>query len=298
MAGVDLPRPGDPRAGRRRARPDRAAGPAQGRHPPDHAHHRGRRAWRATSSPCRTCSPSTSPPAATRRAGSSAACKPTGLRPKFTTHLADQGVELPIEAVRAGRAPADDAVVPAAGHRLLLGLGVVLCLTVPGAATATAATPAPGSLSDVEVSGRQLRAVLTAPTGGATSPSPPGRSSPRCRAAPCRWRSAPCSRRAARRLLVIDTERVDGRLAASRPPVRRRAPTCPRLRTTSGSGWSRSPTRPTSLVAADDAAGDRPRGARPPAGAGGDHPVRRDAARPPAAGPLGQPQHHPAQRRR
>ena len=43
-------------------------------------------------------------------------------------------------------------------HRLLLGLGVVLCLTVPGAATATAATPAPGSLSDVEVSGRQLRA--------------------------------------------------------------------------------------------------------------------------------------------
>ena len=50
-------------------------------------------------------------------------------------------------------------------HRLLLGLGVVLCLTVPGAATATAATPAPGSLSDVEVSGRQLRAVLTAPAG-------------------------------------------------------------------------------------------------------------------------------------
>jgi tight adherence protein B len=50
-------------------------------------------------------------------------------------------------------------------HRLLLGLGVVVCLTVPGAATATAATPAPGSLSDVEVSGRQLRAVLTAPAG-------------------------------------------------------------------------------------------------------------------------------------
>ena len=50
-------------------------------------------------------------------------------------------------------------------QRLLLGLGGVLCLTVPGAATATAAAAAPGSLSDVEVSGRQLRAVLTAPAG-------------------------------------------------------------------------------------------------------------------------------------
>ena len=30
--------------------------------------------------------------------------KPTGLRPKFTTHLADQGVELPIEAFALGGA--------------------------------------------------------------------------------------------------------------------------------------------------------------------------------------------------
>ena len=34
--------PGDPRAGRLRGRPDRAPDPLQGRHPPDHPHHRGR----------------------------------------------------------------------------------------------------------------------------------------------------------------------------------------------------------------------------------------------------------------
>jgi tight adherence protein B len=54
---------------------------------------------------------------------------------------------------------------PRRAHQLLLGLGVVLCLTVPAAATASAATPAPGSLSDVEVSGHQVRAVLTVPAG-------------------------------------------------------------------------------------------------------------------------------------
>ena len=61
-------------------------------------------------------------------------------------------------------APADDAVVPASGAPACPRSGRRPVPDGAGAATATAAT-APGSLSDVEVSGRQLRAVLTAPAG-------------------------------------------------------------------------------------------------------------------------------------
>ena len=42
MAGVDLPGPGDPRAGLQRDRPRRPAGPVEGRLPSHHAPHRGR----------------------------------------------------------------------------------------------------------------------------------------------------------------------------------------------------------------------------------------------------------------
>ena len=54
--------PGHPRAGRLGRRPDRAPGASQGRHPSHHARHRGRAAWRVTSSRCRTSSCSTTPP--------------------------------------------------------------------------------------------------------------------------------------------------------------------------------------------------------------------------------------------
>ena len=100
--------------------------------------------WRATSSPCRTSSPSTTPPAATRTAGSAVSSCSTGLRPKFTEDLADQGVELPSTLFALGSA-ADDAVVRCVGRtRLLPRSGRRAVPAVPGAATATAATPAPG----------------------------------------------------------------------------------------------------------------------------------------------------------
>jgi tight adherence protein B len=55
--------------------------------------------------------------------------------------------------------------VPRWARRLLLGLCVALGTGMSGAVVAGAAAPVPGSLSDVEVSGSHLRAVLTAPPG-------------------------------------------------------------------------------------------------------------------------------------
>ena len=68
MAGVRPAAARDPRAGVQRHRPDRPPGPLQGRHAPHHARVRGCRAWRATSSPSRTCSSSTTTWASTSTA--------------------------------------------------------------------------------------------------------------------------------------------------------------------------------------------------------------------------------------
>ena len=68
MAGVDLPVRAIREQVVQRHRPGRPAGPPQGRHPAHHPHHRGGRAWRATSSRCRTSSSSTTPRASTRTA--------------------------------------------------------------------------------------------------------------------------------------------------------------------------------------------------------------------------------------
>ena len=96
MAGIDLPVRAIREQVAARHRPHRAPDPAsRTARRRITAHHRGRRAWRATSSPCRTSSSSTTRPASTSTAGTSAACVPPDCGPKFTTHLANQGVELP-----------------------------------------------------------------------------------------------------------------------------------------------------------------------------------------------------------
>ena len=95
-------RPRHPRAGRRRRRPDRPAGPPQGRHRAASSPSPRSSAWRATSSPCRTCSPSTSRPAATRRAASSAACVPPACGRSSRRTWPTRGWSLPLAAFSLG----------------------------------------------------------------------------------------------------------------------------------------------------------------------------------------------------
>ena len=90
MAGMDLPIRAIREQVASRGRPDRAPGAPQGRHPPHHPRHRGRAAWRATSSRCRTSSCSTTPPASTPRGAPSARLKATGLRPEVPREDAAQ----------------------------------------------------------------------------------------------------------------------------------------------------------------------------------------------------------------
>ncbi|MEJ7696577.1 MAG: ATPase, T2SS/T4P/T4SS family [Candidatus Limnocylindrales bacterium] len=81
MAGVDLPAAGHPRADRLCRRPDRPAEPAQGRHPQASSTSPRSRAWRATSSSCRTSSSSSRPGVIEGKI--QGRLKPTGIRPKF-----------------------------------------------------------------------------------------------------------------------------------------------------------------------------------------------------------------------
>ena len=77
--------------------------PAQGRHPPHHPRHRGRAAWRATSSPCRTSSSSTTRPGFDENGKTLGRLSATGLRPKFLEKLAARQRARRPDAVRDGR---------------------------------------------------------------------------------------------------------------------------------------------------------------------------------------------------
>ena len=83
-----------PRADRLGRRPDRAPGAHARRHAQDHRTSPRSRAWKATSSCCRTCSSSSRP--ASSRARSRAACKPTGVRPQASAEKFEvMGIHLP-----------------------------------------------------------------------------------------------------------------------------------------------------------------------------------------------------------
>ena len=86
-----------PRADGLGDRPDRAPGPAEGRHPADHPHHRGRSAWRATSSRCRTCSLFDFHAGVDERGRYRGATRHWPAAPRSWTRLADRGIPVPPE---------------------------------------------------------------------------------------------------------------------------------------------------------------------------------------------------------
>ena len=92
MAGMDLPVRGDPRADRLRHRPDRAPDPVQGRLAAHHPRSPRWSAWRVTSSPCRTCSPSTTPSASTPTAAPSVSSSPAACDRSSSRSCIENGV--------------------------------------------------------------------------------------------------------------------------------------------------------------------------------------------------------------
>ena len=85
--------PGHPRADRLGGRPHRPAVPPQGRDPQDRRTSPRSRAWKATSSSCRTCSSSSRP--AIVEGKIQGRLKPTGIRPKFVEKFEVMGIHLP-----------------------------------------------------------------------------------------------------------------------------------------------------------------------------------------------------------
>ena len=90
---------GHPRADRQRRAHHRAADALLRRHAEDLLHHRGRPAWRSTSSPCRTSS-ITSRKASRTTARSAAASWPRGFVPKFYDDLQRSGIPVNMSIFR------------------------------------------------------------------------------------------------------------------------------------------------------------------------------------------------------
>ena len=111
---------------------------------------------------------------------------------------------------------------PRWARRLLLGLCVALATGTSGAVMAGAAAPVPGSLSDVEVAGSHLRAVLTAPAGRGDVTIAPASVTATLHGRPVPVVVTPVQHEDRSALVVIDTSGSMGRqgIAAARQAAR------------------------------------------------------------------------------
>ena len=292
-------RPRHPRPGRRRDRPDRPAGPPQGRHPAGHRDHRGRRHGGRRHHPAGPVhlrlrgGPRRRRPLP-RRASSPPACARSS-RSTWPTRASS----CPPSSSLSGSADDASSAAPGALGRCSVWRRSSCARRCPALSPATAATPAPGSLSDIaDVRGAAPhRADRAAPTRRRRHRPRVGRRSRWAASPPCHGRP-----RAAQQPRGHARDRHQRRRWASAGmaarAVRRRGSSSDASPRTSRSGVvsfadappSTWPRRPTARRSSAAVAALRPR-ARPPST------TAIQARRRQRSAPTGEPQHHPAQRR-